>query len=240
MVKNVNEIDLKKQLFNLILQDEIDEEAIKQLELIAKEQNLETEFLKTTLTFRIVHLCSMCITTDAMLNTTKEDELIKEEIYNYYERVLKQTIVLAKELGLKNSLEYSNLFSCLLWKGYFSLNHIHNYSKSNRNLSHHDNGMEVLKGTGVCLNYSQMLKDFLQLANFPSSNVFCTVNKNISFDYFPRIKRRIDTKSLQINKKEALKNKLEKLVMLNARLHLVNLNTLENGSLYLYDPTKKQ
>lgn len=159
------------------------------------------------------------------------DKTNKEERINYiknaraaYKEILIKTRMLAKELNLTNSLEYSNLFTYLLWNGYFSKTKVHTYQVLGRIRDFDYYALDIMNGIGVCLNYSIMLKDFLNVSNFSSIIMPCYV-ENASFEVSPPISRNIDkTKMVNYSNSHKFSN------------HAINLNVL-NDEYYLYDST---
>lgn len=73
----------------------------------------------------------------------------------YYNQVLEKTVKLALELNLTKSLEYANLFTYLLWNGYFSLDKKFAFKIEDRLLSEGMYFLDIFKGNGVCLNISE-------------------------------------------------------------------------------------
>ena len=67
--------------------------------------------------------------TNSINNREKYSDILFE-----YKVLLEQISRLAKELKLTNSLELSNLFTCLLWNGYLSKNKENTYKSENREL----------------------------------------------------------------------------------------------------------
>jgi len=126
-----------------------------------------------------------------------------------YQRILDKTNILAKELKLINSLEYSLLFTYLIHRGYFSKYKILNKQVDGRKNIHGLYQLDIMAGKGVCLNFSEMLKDFLNNSGFNSAT---------------------------IESRDTYKNSLlEKLFIKESRpSHATNL-ILENGKLYIYD-----
>ena len=88
---------------------------------------------------------------------TLENKSYSADIKGYYSSLLDKTKKLALELGLTNSLEISNLFSYLLWNGYFSKTKQNRYQQLGRkNIS----GLfyaDIMDGIGVCLNHAYVL-----------------------------------------------------------------------------------
>lgn len=168
------------------------------------------------------------------------DDMIKEsrtkfskEFDSSYNRVLDNWVKLSSELKLANSLELSNLFTYLLWNGYFSKTKVHNYQIEGRTLLDGFFALDIMNGNGVCLNYSDMLKDFL---------IKSGINSSIIINYSSGVTR--DNMALELIKRNAVKPKLYTKVSIalleplikNIGNHACTLIN-ENDKLYIYDPT---
>ena len=126
-------------------------------------------------------------------------EIYKESLEKY-RKVLENYRILTNELKIVNSLELSNLFTYMLWNGYFSATGEHIYKTKNRLSLASLNSFDVIKGGGVCLDYSELLKDYLDVCGVDSSVVLAKVavdiNENIR-DYEPNIERKSEVGLLQ-------------------------------------------
>lgn len=147
-------------------------------------------------------------------------ELEDNETYN---SILKKGIKLSQELGLSNSLELCILYTYLLWNGYFSTTKVKPFEGKvvSNPFSYNDE-----KNIGICLNYSDLLKDFINMSKYSSAII---VNKpsNIKINYSPEIMRNI-----KVNMLKAMKKNLS----FHANLCASNLVIDKEGA-YIYDPT---
>lgn len=109
-----------------------------------------------------------------------------------YTKVLKNYKILASELHISSALELSHLFTYMLWNGYYSDTQEHRYNMKNRTLINNFTFLDVIKGSGVCLNYSECLQDYLLTCGKDASILFCSVPKDKSFqrDYKPQIEQK--------------------------------------------------
>ena len=111
----------------------------------------------------------------------------RDEINMYYSSLLDKTKRLALELGLTNSLEISNLFSYLLWNGYFSK------TKSNIYSSKESKGIygllyaDIIDGKSFQTCNTEMLKDLLNSCDFDATNLFNTISNRNKFDIIYRV-----------------------------------------------------
>lgn len=206
------EFILFKTYFNGLHNDEIS--AIK---IIKKYPSLINKLLSIIDEANSAKRCSSA----AMYN--RDDYFL--EIMKTYKLLLEKMHQLAKELNIGNSLELSILFSYLLWNGYLSKNKKHQYiDYDDEPIILGMNFINVLNGYGVCRNYSEMLKDFLNYSGYQSVILANYMSNNIKVDYIMDIqKRRIqmpgNSKTFQIRKAN----------------HAFNL--IEDKGMYIYDPT---
>lgn len=101
-----------------------------------------------------------------------------------YNKILEIYSNLPKYLELSSPLEISHLFSFMLWNGYFSLIKKHNYSHDSRMFIPSMSFLDVFKGGGVCLGYSELLSDYLNACNYNASVLIGMYNP-INKSFFP-------------------------------------------------------
>jgi len=150
-----------------------------------------------------------------MSNTIKQFHEIKRnnqekysDIFYHYKQILEKTTNLARELKLTTSLEFSMLYTYLLYSGYFSKDRNLLIQSEGRKFITGLYAVDIMAGKGVCLNFSDMLKDFLNDSGFNSAIISsCEVNKFLE---------KHDTKK--------------------RATHASNL-IIENGKIYIYDST---
>lgn len=160
--------------------------------------------------------------------TIRDNRRHYTEIMEKYTELLNKMARLASELNMENSLELSILYSYLLWNGYLSKNKDYVFSSKDKNYITGLFFTDIMDGRGVCLNNSEMLKDFLEVAGYTSSIIQNYYNNNAKINY--RIK--IKTRNIEIEEKE---NILKKYLKKDAN-HVFNLIE-ENDKLYIFDPT---
>ena len=102
---------------------------------------------------------------------TEEYQSLKE----YYNKVIDNFISFAQSLDIKDPIEIFSLYVYLYRGGYLSYNHQFTYDIDMKDLSLL-NGLDVIRGTGVCRSISSMLTDIYQRIGFNSSNL--SVNTN--------------------------------------------------------------
>lgn len=154
------------------------------------------------------------------------------EINAHYSYLLDKTKKLALELGLTNSLEISNLFSYLLWKGYFSKTKQNHYQQSGRKNIKGLYYADIMDGIGVCLNHADMLKDFLNKFDFSASILVNRVVPKMDVDYKMPLERLLVKSGVLLKTLTFLANPLTKKIG-NHAFVLIR----ENDRLYIYDAT---
>lgn len=162
---------------------------------------------------------------------------IKENRSNYsdvmynYNIILENMLNLSKELDLDNSLKICILFSYLLWYGYLSKNREYKFNPNNKKIIPGLFFSSIMDGRGVCLNNSEMLKDFLNLCDYNCVMLENHSKMAIKAGYNIAIKR------AYMDKEEAKFIKLIKIIS-NMRKpnHVFNLIE-ENNNFYIYDST---
>lgn len=155
-------------------------------------------------------------------------EIFSEPIEKY-KLLLEKMSVLARELNLNSSLELSILFSYLLWNGYLSKEKKYKFQSKNRKFIMGLFFEDIIEGIGVCLNHSEMLKDFLNHCGYSSCIIPNHLDDYIKVDYKLNIKRPGVSKG----------SKLISLVDLFKKAkanHTFNLIE-ENNKIYIYDST---
>lgn len=149
-----------------------------------------------------------------------------------YKDILRKTKQLASELKLNNSLELSNLFTYLLWNGYFSKDNLLKFQTDKRLLITNYYGFDIMNGIGVCLNFSDMLSDFLNQFDYNVATIFNIVSKKVKTDYMPTVKRESSKSNFRQRIISAMASPLSNVV----GNHAFNF-ICENDGFYIYDST---
>jgi len=170
------------------------------------------------------------------IHSEKVEELKYPEIFKNQSIILEEYKKLAYDLNINSSLDLSHYYTYLLWNGYFSPNKKHSYQVRDRITKYPT--LEVFQGKGVCLNYSELLKEFLNTCGKEAKEVSCLVNskqvnRNQKYNYL------LDCNS-DITKGEQIKENLIFLVgtpiVKLVGNHSINLVGDENKTFY-YDST---
>lgn len=160
----------------------------------------------------------------------KESLLKLQNILNNYKK-------LAEELGITNSLELSQLFTYMLWNGFYSISNSHTYELKKRLLLPGMHSFDVIKGHGVCLAYSELLYNYLTACDKKSAIIQCKTpkSKDIKAEYRPKIHRNINV-GLQPKALLTSSKPLLSLLINKYGNHAVNL-IQEDDKMYVYDST---
>jgi len=171
----------------------------------------------------------------AISNCNKEMQK-RDEINSFthtleiYKEILLSTKKLANELNLTNSLELCVLYTYLLWNGYFSKDKTLMHKNSGRIVIPGMYAQDIMSGIGTCLNFSDMLTDFLNEFNLDSATLISILNYKIRFNSNINIKRNIQgTQNSNNRSKLPLSKKI-------TGTHALNL-IKENNKYYIYDPS---
>jgi len=157
-------------------------------------------------------------------------------ILENYKELLENMKKLASELKLNNSLELANLYSYLLWNGYLSKSKTNYYSSGKRKLIKGFYFADIMDGVGVCLNHSDMLKDFLITCNINACTILNYNDIEIQRDYMMEVERKISKKTLKENIGALLIGPFNSLIKKTFGNHAFTLIN-ENGQNYIFDST---
>ena len=160
-----------------------------------------------------------------------QNDIVNSTVYSNYLNILKNYKSLADKLLIINPVEISILFSYLLWNGYFSMSKHNVFKNDNIFLLCHLYPYTIMSGTGVCLNHSILLTDYLNICGIEASPMEAYIkNRHEKPSYIPPIER--DTPNI---KKEFNLNSLRSEIAKETN-HVFTL-IKENGQYYIYDPT---
>lgn len=204
-------------------------------------EEYKTEYLKTYNTF--IHNGGNSIMIADILRKYSSQDTLHFVKYNKfrtrgykreYNKILKSWLILGEKLGLTDSMDLSLFLNTLLYNGYLSFNHQFSYDASGRINKMGLYYFDVLNGSGVCLNFSYLLSDFLNKAGYKTSTILCNCKDEdvVRLDYHPH-KENFKVKS-RINYDD-IPNADDRF---NHMVTLVYENRIEN-SCYLYDITNR-
>lgn len=148
-----------------------------------------------------------------------------------YNNILEKTFNLSKELNVDSSLRNSNLFSYLLWNGYFSKDKKLVFQSADRGLISGVFPYDITNGIGVCLNFSSMLTDYLNLSGCSSATLINLIEGKKP-DYEINIERQRGKENLRTKSLSFLLKPVSKKIF-NHAFNLID----DNNKLYIYDAT---
>ena len=153
------DFSIYNKLFDFCMTNEYHFEDVKSLQ---QEFNIDEEYIQ--------NMISLSKFIKNVKGEAKEniEHKYTDLLYDYKE-ILNQTSVLAQELNLNTSYELSILYTYLLWNGYFSQNCQMKYDMEKRLILCGLDSLSIMTGYGICLNFSNMLKDFLNHCGFDSA-----------------------------------------------------------------------
>ena len=219
-LEKFTEEERKFIIFKFFLEEEVDEEIWK----------IFSKLIKNSTSW-----CFYCNEMSELRKTNiQKSEKLKKvaRTEEDYKEILRKTKLLSQELKLNNSLEISNLFTYLLWNGYFSKDKRLNFQSHDRLLLSGAYSQDIMNGHGVCLNFSDMLTDLLNEYDFSAATILNKLPTKPHLDYRPDIERNRSKKKLS----NSLIRMLLIPIMKNFPNHAFNL-IKENNGLYIYDST---
>ncbi len=169
----------------------------------------------------------------------KEEEVKNQVLYQeeitLFQSVLENYKKLAEELHLENAIEKCNLFTYLLWNGYFSYNKEHFYDLNDRHPIIGMYFLDIIFGHGVCLNYADALNRYLQVCEIESAPLACKVNafKRQDLEYYPTITR--NSKKVRFSFSNTILSRLTFLIE-KVGNHAITL-VKDHDHYFAYDPT---
>ena len=114
-------------------------------------------------------LISLCIN-DEIKEYNEEKQKINEKLYYVaYMHIIMKIVKLFKELYIINPLEIKIVYEYLLYNGYFSIDKKFKFSTDNRKLNIYIPGADIIRGNGVCINISDMLKEIQAVARLATA-----------------------------------------------------------------------
>lgn len=216
----MSEEERKYKIFKIFFHNNGNKEIIKQLQ----KEYTKNRYINSN----NYHAMKEGILANITACTIRKNRVYYSDIMEKYNVLLNKMSYLAKELHMQNSLELNILFSYLLWYGYLSKNKEYVFSSNHKKYIIGLFFTDIMDGTGVCLNNSEMLKDFLNLNGYTSAIIQNYYNSNSKVNY----KINIERKCKEIEQEE---NIIKKFFKRDAN-HVFNLIE-ENNKLYIFDPT---
>ena len=171
-------------------------------------------------------------------NILKDNYKIYSQVLIEYRKILENYKKLAEELKVNDSLNLSHLFSHLLWNGYFSVTKEHHYNLNNRLMISGKYSLDVIKGSGVCLTYAELLANFLNVCDKEAAllnSLVPTKKGTIKINYYPEIERKFSSGKINHLLFSSFMFFLKPITKIVGN-HAVTL-IKDNSKMFVYDPT---
>lgn len=156
-----------------------------------------------------------------------------KELKSRYDEIINNTSVFYKSIELSEPVSIFATYVYMYRSGYFSHNQKFRYSFNMLDLAKL-NGLDVIRGTGVCRSISSLLTDIYTRMGLTSYNLAVSVTKE-------KLSKMEELNPIPLEKELKKDSKLEKLILLLAKYlpssnHLIT--TVEHNNLnYIFDPT---
>ena len=135
------------------------------------------------------------------------DNNISEEIKVKYYNIAKKTAYFLHSNGFNNVFSANVAFEYLLWNGYFSHNKEFQFNPyTEKYNSRKIYGLDVVLGTGVCLNIADLQREVFYNMGFDAHIITCNMDDLEKVRYKPAIKRDMIENNIHYNKNSLLGN----------------------------------
>ena len=186
----------------------------------------------STADFLMIHFEAFRVR-DEHKNMLKSRRKLEKEFKGAYEAILNRWVELLIELNITEPIEIADFFSLLLWNGYFSVNKNLYYQSDDRANLQGWFSLDIMCGNGVCLNFSDMLKDLLNKMSIDAA---------LLINYADKLKRNNITRELIVQKmKEDKPERKIFLKLMNPLLKKYGNHAFvvirDQNKLFAYDPT---
>ena len=235
-LEGLNEIQQKYYIYQKISELGLDSDFEKRQEEAGKDWSKTNEVLAWYKISEETTRLFAPITILALKENQVRNKKSYQEAWGSFQKVLENYKMLAEDLKLDTALEKYHLFTYLLWNGYFSKTKEHSYDKNHRKNIFGLYALDLVRGNGVCLNYADGLKKYLQTCGAESELLLCkipTQKGKICFRYRPDIERKVKRGSFI---KTLLLAPLAPLITSKMGNHAITL-IKEKDKYLAYDPT---
>lgn len=106
------------------------------------------------------------------------DLIKKTEYYIRYIEITKKLVKTLRRMCIYTPIDVKIAYEFLLYNGYLSIDKKFKIGFENRVNNNFIPGINIMRGTGVCLNISDLLKDIFKSYGFESEIVTCKVSNN--------------------------------------------------------------
>jgi len=210
------------KIFSIFYYNVSDEEQIKNLEKSIKRNKILNSYSYIAM--------KNGKTANGMTCLIEENRKKYANLMYYYNNILKNMTILSKELNLESSLELCIMFSYLLWNGYLSKNREYRFNSKDINRIPGFLFTDIIEGKGVCLNNTEMLKDFL------NQNEYVSAMLESHYNIFSKINYKMNLSRKSDDKENAISTIIKEVIKRKKANHVSNLIE-ENNKIYIFDPT---
>ena len=170
---------------------------------------------------------------DCHREIVKSRRKLRSEFGESYDKIIDTWTYVTDALNINTPLETACFYSILLWGGYFSQNKILYYQEDNRVNLNGWYSLDIMYGNGVCLNFSDLLKDLLLKKGFSSA---------LLINYVEKMKSSSIGKELIIRRKRKSSNKRKILIkfmkpVLKKHGNHAFIVIRDQNKIFGYDPT---
>lgn len=156
-----------------------------------------------------------------------------KQIKSLYDSIVNNLATFLKEMNLTDPVEVFTVFQFMYRNGYLSFNHNFNYDVDMKDMSKL-NGVDVVRGTGVCRSIASFLTDLYKAMGYNASNLLVSANRTV----LKNIDRQGNYPKWKISKKT---NRFVKTISSFSDIvpisnHLINM-VEKDGITYIFDPT---
>jgi len=111
-------------------------------------------------------------------NKSGIDLIKKTDYYISYLEITNKLVKTLRKMCIYNPIEVKIAYEYLLYNGYLSIDKKYKFSSENRVNNKLVFGADIMRGTGVCLNISDLLKQIYKSYGFESEIITCNVKKD--------------------------------------------------------------
>lgn len=143
------------------------------------------------------------------INTEIPDD--KRYIIDSYNTIVERTANFISSNGFNNVISATTAFEYLLWNGYLSYDKNFVFDTKTKKYNYKDlYGMDVILGSGACLNISSLQRDIFRKLGYDSHIITSEMNGIVDVIYRPNIKRNMNGE-INLKQEEVFDNNTHKL-----------------------------
>ena len=177
-----------------------------------------------------LYIVSLLVTALCQKNEAKTEA---ESLFDYdydYQSLITDFVKLSKELKLDSSLELCELYTYMLWNGYFSKDKMMQYTPNGLNCVPNIASHLIMSGEGNCLSVNSMLTDILNRSGYDSAVLIATAKGKLK-GYHPKIEMTSNPSSSELSNYISIKQWITQELFGNHAISLVS----DNNGIYVFD-----